>query len=69
MPTPLTSTGLFATDKASRYLQQLCKHFGHKADVRFDATSGEAALPPAPAPWPQMTHSSPSPSPPPMTKA
>ena len=46
MPTPLTSTGLFATDKASRYLQQLCKHFGHKADVRFDATSGEAALPP-----------------------
>ncbi len=28
------------TDKASRYLQQLCKHFGHKVPARFDAHEG-----------------------------
>lgn len=42
----LKETGIFATPAASKYLQQLCKHFGHKVEVRFDETSGEAALPP-----------------------
>ncbi len=46
---PLTATGHFATEKASQYLQQLCKHFSHKIDVRFDETTGEIALPPGPS--------------------
>lgn len=33
------------TPKASRYLQQLCKHFAHKVDAEFDAEKGRAALP------------------------
>ncbi|HEV7256970.1 MAG TPA: DUF2218 domain-containing protein [Bosea sp. (in: a-proteobacteria)] len=28
------------TDNASRYLQQLCKHFSHKVEVTFDETAG-----------------------------
>ena len=38
--------GSFATPNAARYLQQLCKHFAHKVDVRYDDTRGEADLPP-----------------------
>lgn len=34
-----------ATLRASRYLQQLCKHFAHKVAVTYDAQRGEAALP------------------------
>jgi hypothetical protein len=34
-----------ATPKAERYLQQLCKHFGHKVPVTFDPRSGEVAFP------------------------
>ena len=26
-------TGTFTTDHASKYLQQLCKHFAHKIEV------------------------------------
>lgn len=33
------------TDKASRYLQQLCKHWSHKFEVTFDAESGHVPLP------------------------
>jgi hypothetical protein len=33
------------TPKASRYLQQLCKHFAHKVEAEFDAARGRAALP------------------------
>lgn len=29
-----------ATGSASRYLQQLCKHWSHKFAVAFDATAG-----------------------------
>ena len=32
--------GSFATPNASKYLQQLCKHFAHKIEVSFDETSG-----------------------------
>jgi hypothetical protein len=28
------------TENGSRYLQQLCKHFGHKLDVSFSETEG-----------------------------
>lgn len=30
-----------ATEHASRYLQQLCKHFQHKLPVTFDETAGQ----------------------------
>jgi hypothetical protein len=42
----LVERGQFATANASRYLQQLCKHFAHKVRVRFDTEQGEADLPP-----------------------
>lgn len=41
--------GHFATPNASKYLQQLCKHFGHKVEVTYDETAGEVALPVGPA--------------------
>jgi hypothetical protein len=34
-----------ATPRAERYLQQLCKHFGHKVPATFDSRSGEVAFP------------------------
>ncbi|MCB9957875.1 MAG: DUF2218 domain-containing protein [Rhodospirillaceae bacterium] len=30
-----------ATPNASRYLQQLCKHFGHRVPATFDPTDGQ----------------------------
>lgn len=33
------------TQQGSRYLQQLCKHFGHKVPVEFDAMNGSITLP------------------------
>lgn len=33
------------TDHASRYLQQLCKHWAHKFETEFTATHGRIALP------------------------
>ena len=36
----LCSTGTYATPNGSKYLQQLCKHFAHKAEVTFDSLSG-----------------------------
>ena len=33
------------TPNASRYLQQLCKHWGHKFEVTFDPAQGRIALP------------------------
>ena len=32
------------TDRASRYLQQLCKHFAHKRPVTFDPHAGRISL-------------------------
>ncbi len=37
-------TGHFATAHASKYLQQLCKHFGHKVDARYDPREGRVAF-------------------------
>jgi len=36
------------TEHASKYLQQLCKHFAHKVDATYDKLNGFAALPPGP---------------------
>ncbi|MBB4302238.1 hypothetical protein GGD81_001265 [Rhodobium orientis] len=33
-----------ATERASRYLQQLAKHFQHKLPVTFDETTGSIAF-------------------------
>lgn len=33
------------TTKAGIYLQQLCRHFGHKVPVEFDARQGRVSLP------------------------
>lgn len=39
-----TSSGEFVTANASRYLQQLCKHFAHKIEVSFDTHAGRCVL-------------------------
>ena len=39
------SLGRLGTPKASQYLQQLCKHFGHKVEASWDETAGTIALP------------------------
>lgn len=49
MQDQLFQIGRFETENASRYLQQLCKHFGHKVEVSFDEKKGTAALPAGPA--------------------
>lgn len=38
------SNATIATEQASRYLQQLCKHFAHKLPVTFDPHAGEIAF-------------------------
>jgi hypothetical protein len=43
-----TSIARVPTQSASRYLQQLCKHWGHKYEVSFDPRHGEIALPMGP---------------------
>lgn len=39
-----TATGRMNTDAGSRYLQQLCKHWSHKAEAEFDAQHGHIAF-------------------------
>lgn len=41
----ITATTAFETVRASRYLQQLCKHFAHRVDVEFDQSKGRVAFP------------------------
>lgn len=41
----MTLTAHVPTGHASRYLQQLCKHWGHKFDTDFDAQQGRIVLP------------------------
>nr|WP_312841707.1 DUF2218 domain-containing protein [Sinorhizobium psoraleae] len=36
-----SSTATVATQGASRYLQQLCKHWSHRFPVTFDPNEGE----------------------------
>ena len=45
----LRSRAFYPTQHGSKYLQQLCKHFGHKVEVTFDDTTGTASLPAGPA--------------------
>ena len=33
--------GQYETARASKYLQQLCKHFAHKVEVTFDSNQGD----------------------------
>ena len=40
----LKSEAAIATEQASRYLQQLCKHFAHKRPVTFDEHAGEISF-------------------------
>jgi hypothetical protein len=40
-----TSTVRVPTAHASRYLQQLCKHWGHNLTVAFDETEGTVTFP------------------------
>src|SRR5690606_19769978 len=42
---PVERVGTTVTEHASRYLQQLCKHFGHKMQVSFDERAGEITFP------------------------
>lgn len=37
-------TGQGATENASKYLQQLCKHWSHKGQVEFDANAGTVSF-------------------------
>ena len=40
----VSSEAFLPTDHGSKYLQQLCKHFGHKTEVEFTPTEGRVAL-------------------------
>ena len=40
-----TATATTPTANASRYLQQLCKHWEHSLSVRHDALHGEVVFP------------------------
>jgi hypothetical protein len=40
----MTVTATLVTPHASRYLQQLCKHFAHKVPATFDARHGEVTF-------------------------
>lgn len=39
------SSAVVRTPHASRYLQQLCKHWSHKFETEFDATRARIVLP------------------------
>ena len=41
----MLSETIVKTEKAGRYLQQLCKHFGHKVEVGYDDHTGWVTLP------------------------
>ncbi|MBO6919204.1 MAG: DUF2218 domain-containing protein [Rhizobiaceae bacterium] len=41
----IKTTGFFKTSHASRYLQQLCKHFGQKVAVEYSKTEGYVKFP------------------------
>ncbi len=41
-----TSVSVVKTDHASRYLQQLCKHWSHKFTIEFNETAGKVPFNP-----------------------
>lgn len=40
-----SSTAIVPTGKASRYLQQLCKHWAHNLAVDYDESKGKVVFP------------------------
>lgn len=42
-------TGTFSTPNASKYLKQLCKHFGHKIETSWTDTEGTCKFDMGPA--------------------
>lgn len=40
-----SSTAVVPTERASRYLQQLCKHWSHNLSVEFDPHHGRVVFP------------------------
>lgn len=42
---PFTAQALVPTDHASRYLQQLCKHWQHNLQVEFTPENGTVVFP------------------------
>lgn len=44
MTSTLTRTGTFATPNASKFMQQLLKHFAHKTEVSYTETEGRVVL-------------------------
>lgn len=40
----LEAKAIVTTKHASKYLQQVCKHFAHKIDVSYDETHGECVF-------------------------
>ncbi len=44
-----TARSAFRTERASRYIALMCKHFAHKVETEHDETTGRAALPTGPA--------------------
>lgn len=47
MTLPGNASATVATENASRYMQQLCKHWSHKFAATFDAAQGEVIFPAA----------------------
>ena len=45
MPADYTATATVPTANASRYLQQLCKHWSHNMAVEFDEAQGRVVFP------------------------
>lgn len=45
VPELLTTSTDVATKSASKYLQQMCKHFAHKAEVEFSSEAGHVDFP------------------------
>lgn len=45
MPAEFTASATVPTASASRYLQQLCKHWSHNMAVEFDETNGRVVFP------------------------
>lgn len=44
----LKSTATITTDYASKYLQQMCKHFQHKVEAEWDTEAGTVHFPAGP---------------------
>lgn len=45
MPADFIATATVPTASASRYLQQLCKHWSHNMAVEFDEATGRVVFP------------------------